>query len=69
VGKINGFRKFDKVYRMGTYCFVKGRMSTGYMILMEIHGKKIDFKPISKPKTTKRIRARRSVLSVRINSS
>jgi hypothetical protein len=39
------------------------------MILMDIHGKKIYFKPMSKPKTTKRIMARRSVLSVRINSS
>ena len=67
VGKINGFRKFDKVFHKGKYCFVKGRMSTGYMILMEITGEKVDFKPLPKPSSTKRIGARRSVLSARIN--
>jgi hypothetical protein len=67
VGKINGFRKFDEVYHKGEYCFVQGRMSTGYMKLMDINGKNIDFKPIPKPSNTRRIRARRSVLIARIN--
>jgi hypothetical protein len=67
VGKINGFRKFDEVYHQGQYCFVQGRMSTGYMKLMDINGKNIDFKPIPKPSNTRRIRARRSVLITRIN--
>ena len=42
--KINGFRKFDKVEYLGGEYFIKGRMSTGYAILMNIYGEKIDFK-------------------------
>ncbi len=41
--KICGFRKFDKVRYFGKEYFIKGRMSTGYAILMDIEGKKIDF--------------------------
>ena len=43
-GKINGFRKFDKVKYLGKEYFIKGRMSTGYAILMDINSSKIDFK-------------------------
>lgn len=42
-GKIQGFRKFDKVKYLGNEYFIKGRMSTGYAILMDIEGNKIDF--------------------------
>lgn len=42
-GKIQGFRKFDKVRYLGQEYFIKGRMSTGYAILMDICGNKIDF--------------------------
>ncbi len=42
-GKIQGFRKFDKVRYLGNEYFIKGRMSTGYAILMDIQGNKIDF--------------------------
>jgi len=42
-GKIRGFRKFDKVKYFGKEYFIKGRMSDGYCILMDITGKKIDF--------------------------
>ncbi len=42
-GKIQGFRKFDKVKYLGNEYFIKGRMSTGYGILMDIEGNKIDF--------------------------
>lgn len=42
-GKVQGFRKFDKVRYLGKEYFIKGRMSTGYTILMDIEGKKIDF--------------------------
>ncbi len=42
-GKIQGFRKFDKVKYLGNEYFIKGRMSTGYGILMDIEGSKIDF--------------------------
>ena len=43
-GKIHGFRKFDKVQYLGEEYFIKGRMSAGYAILMNIEGEKIDFK-------------------------
>lgn len=42
-GKICGFRKYDKVRYYGREYFIKGRMSTGYAILMDIDGNKIDF--------------------------
>lgn len=65
-GKICGFRKFDKVSYFGKEYFMKGRMSTGYAILMDIDGKKIDFSSMPKgyktPKLSncKRISARTS---------
>ena len=63
-GKIRGFRKFDKVKYFGKDCFIKGRMSTGYTILMDLDGNKADFLAIPKGyKTPKmvnleRVRAR-----------
>ena len=42
-GKICGFRKYDKVKYFGKEYFIKGRMSIGYAILMDIYGNKIDF--------------------------
>lgn len=45
-GKIGGFRKFDKVRYLGQEYFIKGRMSTGYAILMELSGNKVALKPI-----------------------
>jgi len=57
-GKIYGFRKFDKVvYREKEY-FIKGRMSSGYAILMDIHGNKQVLKPIPKFDKMKRIMSR-----------
>lgn len=64
--KICGFRKFDKVRYFGKDYFIKGRMSTGYAILMDIDGNKIDFSSMPKgfktPKLSncKRITARSS---------
>ena len=46
--KICGFRKFDKVRYLGNEYFIKGRMSTGYAILMDIEGEKIDFSSMPK---------------------
>jgi hypothetical protein len=59
-GKIRGFRKFDKVWYRGQAYFIKGRMSTGYAILMDIHGKKVDLKPIPKFEKMQRVSARSS---------
>lgn len=61
-GKIQGFRKFDKVKYLGKEYFIKGRMSTGYAVLMDIEGNKIDLKPIPKFNKMKRIQARKSWL-------
>ena len=67
-GKIQGFRKFDKVRYFGKEYFIKGRMSTGYVILMDIEGNKIDFSHMPNgmktPKLSncKRITARTSQL-------
>lgn len=59
-GKIGGFRKFDKVAYAGQEFFIKGRMSTGYAILMDISGAKIDLKPIPKFTKMERVSARKS---------
>ncbi len=64
-GKIMGIKKFDKVISNGVTGFVKGRMSTGYAILMDIDGKKLELKPIPKLKNVKRIAARKSCLTSR----
>ena len=64
--KIKGFRKFDKVKYFGKEYFIKSRMTSGYAVLMDIEGSKIDFSNLSKgyktPKLSlcKRISARRS---------
>lgn len=66
--KIQGFRKFDKVRYFGKEYFIKGRMSSGYAILMDIEGNKIDFSNMPKGfktpklKNCKRINARKSIL-------
>jgi len=59
-GKIQGFRKFDKIKYLGKEYFIKGRMSTGYAILMDIQGNKINLKPIPKFSKMKRMQARKS---------
>ena len=61
-GKIMGFRKFDKVEWEKQSLFIKGRMSTGYAILMDIDGNTVNFKPMPKLKIMKRITARKSCL-------
>ena len=58
--KMGGFRTFDKVRSQGQEYFIKGRMSTGYAILMDIYGKKVDLKPIPKFEKMKRVSARSS---------
>ena len=65
-GKIQGFKKFDKVKYLGKEYFIKGRMSTGYAVLMDIQGNKVDFSSMPKgwktPKLSncKRISARKT---------
>ena len=68
VGKVCGFRKFDKVKYFGREYFIFGTMSTGYFPLMDIENNKIDFSNLGKglktPKATNliRISTRRSWL-------
>lgn len=65
-GKIDGFRKYDKVEYLGKTYFIKGRMSSGYAILMDIEGNKADFSDAPrgwktpKIRNLKRISARKS---------
>jgi hypothetical protein len=61
---MGGFRKFDKTYYQGNEYFIKGRMSTGYAILMDIHGTEVDLKPIPKFSTMQRVSARRSWITL-----
>lgn len=74
-GKINSFRKFDKVLYQNNIYFIKGRMSTGYAVLMNIKGVEQKF---TNPKTVKlcnlnKISARKSILvkaiSINVNFS
>jgi len=69
-GKIGGFRKFDQVRYQGQNYIVKGRMSTGYAILMDFSGKKADLKPIPKFVRMRKVSARSSwMISQRIMPS
>ena len=71
IGKICGFRKFDKVRYLGKEYFIRGRMSSGFTILMNIFGERIDFSNLLRGlKTLKlsncnRISARRSCLCIK----
>ena len=62
--KIQGFRKFDKVRYNGVIYFIKGRMSSGYAILMDIHGIKQVLKPIPKFNKMTRIGARKICMTI-----
>ena len=69
-GKICGFRKFDKVEYLGEKYFIKGRMNSGFAILMNIFSEKVDFSSMPKglktPKLSNcnRISTRRSCLCI-----
>ena len=60
VGKVCGFRKFDKVKYFGNEYLIFGTMSTGYFPLMDIESNRIDFSNLGKglktPKATNMIR-------------
>ncbi len=57
-GKLFGFRKFDKVKYLNKIFFIKGRMSSGYAILSDVLGNKINLKPTPKFSKMERISAR-----------
>ena len=67
LGKVFGYRKFDKVKYLGKEYFIKARRSSGNLILMDIFNNNLDFKSIggkSNPsyKTLTRLQARTSCL-------
>lgn len=69
IGKIFGFKKFDKVEYLGETCFIKGRRSSGSFVLMDIDNNSIDFRDRGgkqNPSYTsiKRITTRKSVLCI-----
>ena len=70
-GKICGFRKFDKVEYLGNKYFIKGRMSSGFAILMDVFGNEVDFsympKGLKTPKLSncKRASSRRNYLCIK----
>jgi len=59
-GKVEGFRKFDKVKYKGKEYFIKGKDKNGYAQLMGIDGKKQPLKPIPKFSKMTRLSARKS---------
>ena len=70
-GKICGFRKFDKVEYLENKYFIKGRMSSGFAILMDVFGNEVDFsympKGLKTPKLSncKRVSSRRNYLCIK----
>lgn len=63
IGKLFGFKKFDKVKYLGKEYFIKGRRSSGYFVLMGIDNQTIDFKPIPKVDKIIRVSSRKSWIS------
>lgn len=67
LGKLFGFRRFDKVKYLGQECFIKGRRSTGNFVLMDVFNNSLDFrtkggKANPSYKTLSRLQARTSIL-------
>ena len=60
-GKIGGFRKYDKVLYYGHEYFIKGRMSSGYAVLMDIDGNKADFSAMPRGSKTPRLSRMRRI--------
>ncbi|MFX0063206.1 MAG: RNA-guided endonuclease IscB [Candidatus Hermodarchaeota archaeon] len=60
--KIRGFKKFDKVRYQGREYFIKGWISTGYAVLMDIHGEKQDLAHTAKMDRMVRLSARTTCL-------
>lgn len=69
IGKVHGFKRYDKVEYFGIICFVKARRVKGSFTLMNINSNDLDFRSmggVQNPsyKSVKRVNARRSVLCV-----
>lgn len=69
IGKVFGFKRFDKVKYLKEICFVKGRRSSGGFVLMDIDNNTIDFRDRGgrqnpSYKLLERLNARKSVLCI-----
>ena len=69
IGKIFGFKRFDKVEYFGETCFIKGRRSSGSFVLMDIDNNSIDFRDRSGKQSPsyryiERVNTRRSILCI-----
>ena len=58
--RIGGFRKFDKVVYQGREYFIKGRMSSGYAVLMDHQSNAVKLSPMPKLNLIRRVAARKS---------
>lgn len=70
IGKVYGFRRYDKIEYLGRICFIKARRTNGSFVLMNINNKILDFRNfggVQNPsyKRIKRLNARRSILCIR----
>ena len=69
VGKIHGFKKYDKVKYLGEICFIKSRRVGGNFTLMDIDSNIVDFRDRGGKKNPSykfidRITARKSILCI-----
>lgn len=69
IGKVYGFKRYDKVKYLGKICFVKARRTRGTFVLMDINNTNLDFRSIGgikEPsyKSIRRVNSRRSVLCI-----
>lgn len=69
VGKIHGFKKYDKVKYLGEICFIKSRRVGGNFTLMDIDSNIVDFRDRGGKKNPSykfidRITARKSILYI-----
>lgn len=63
MGKILCFRKFDKIKYLGKEYFIKGRMSSGFAVLMDIFNNKVDFSHMPKGMKTPKLSNLRRISS------
>lgn len=69
IGKVFGFKRFDKVKYLKEVCFIKGRRNSGFFTLMDIDNNTIDFRDVGgrlnpSYKLLKRLNARKSILCI-----
>mgnify|MGYP002875426658 FL=1 len=69
IGKILGFKRFDKVRYLGEICFIKSRRNSGFFTLMDVDNNTIDFRDRGRRaypsyKLLKRLNTRKGILCI-----